>query len=157
MTAGRAAVAALVALMLAGGLLAAARGVRRDGSAPQPAAAPGANPASNRIVRGEIRSPDARTPLKRAEGLWLCHTAGVVELRVSEEGLATLSLDGSLLASAFHGRTLINRDCDERSRRELPPFHARRALPGNGHLRCPVPHNVLVDLRDSDVTVRRPR
>src|SRR5215218_9390779 len=159
MTAGRAAVAALVALMLAGGLLAAARGVRRDGSAPQPAAAPGANPASNRIVRGEIRSPDARTPLVRSDGLWLCRTAGVVELRVSEEGLATLSLDGSLLASAFSGRTLINRDCDatQRSRQELPPFRARRALPGNGHLRCPVPRTVLVDLREADLTVRRAR
>jgi|SRR5215218_9147673 len=159
MTAGRAAVAALVALMLAGGLLAAARGVRRDGSAPQPAAAPGANPASNRIVRGEIRSPDARTPLKRADGLWLCDTAGVVELRVSEEGLATLSLDGRLLASAFSGRALINRDCDaaQRSRRELPPFRARRGLPRGGHLRCPVPHSVLVDVRKGDLTVRRPR
>jgi hypothetical protein len=156
MTAVRAAVAALVTLLLAGGLIAAARAVLRDGSDPQPATAP---IAPSRIVTGEIRSPDARSPLKRAEGLWLCHTAGVVELRVSEEGLATLSLDGSLLASAFNGRTLINRDCDaaQRSRRELPPFHARRALPGNGHLRCPVPHDVLVDLRDSDLTVRRPR
>src|ERR671922_561769 len=120
MTAGRTAVAALVILLLAGGLV-AARAMLRDGSDPPPAAAP---TASSRVVTGEIRSPDARSPLKRAEGLWLCRTEGVVELRVSEEGLATLSLDGSLLASAFRGRTLINRDCDAArpSRRGGPPL-----------------------------------
>lgn len=150
MTAGHAAVAALAAAsavwLLSGS----------SSTSPSPAPAPPAPPSSNRVVTGEIRTPDARSPLVRTDGLWRCGTDGAVELRVSADGLATLTLDDRLLASAHPRRALINRDCDELRPTRLPRFRAEHVLPGNSHLRCRVPRSVLVDLRDDDLTVRRP-
>ena len=79
-----------------------------------------------------------------------------VELRVSADGLATLALDGQLLASVVGDRALINRACTARRPVALPPFRAPRAVNGASHLRCDVPRRVLVDLSDGDLTVREP-
>jgi len=113
--------------------------------------------AAGKVISGEVRTPDARTPLVRAgSGLWRCETAGRVELRVSAEGLATLALDGQLLASVAGDRALINRACAARGRAALPSFRAARAVSGASHLRCRVPREVLVDLSGGDLTVRAP-
>jgi len=120
-----------------------------------PTAPTGAAPvAGTKVVTGEVRSPDARTPLVRADGLWLCETSGSVELRVSPEGLATLSLDGRLLASTTGRRALINRACDSELDQRLPPFRPLRATLAPALVRCLVPRRVLVDLREGDLTVR---
>jgi hypothetical protein len=111
---------------------------------------------ATRVVTGEVRTPDARTPLVRGDGLWRCETAAQVELRVSPEGLATLSVGGRLLASVTPDRALINRRCTAASPRALPRFRAPRAVAGEILLRCSVPRLVLVDLRDGDLTVRAP-
>jgi hypothetical protein len=152
MTAGRVAVAVL-AVASAVWLLSGSSSPSLSPSPP----APVPTDSSSRVVTGEIRSPDARSPLVRTDGLWRCQTEGTVELRVSSDGLATLSLDGRLLASAHQRRSLINRDCAERRPVALPRFRARRVLPGDSHLRCRVARVVLVDLRDGDLTVRRTR
>jgi hypothetical protein len=112
--------------------------------------------ATGRVVTGEVRSPDARTPLVRADGLWRCETGGRVELRVSPEGLATLSLGQGLLASVTANGALINRACTSLHPGALPPFRAARAVAGESRLRCEVPRLVLVDLRYGDLTVRAP-
>jgi hypothetical protein len=108
----------------------------------------------SRVIRGEVRTPDARTPLVRGNGLWRCETTGLVELRVSPDGLASLFMRGRLLASVAPDRALINRACSAKRPTALPPFRAPRAVAGESHLRCAVPRLVLVDLRDGDLTVR---
>jgi hypothetical protein len=148
MPAARAAVAALVVV-----LLVALIGTLSDDPAPKP---PADTILASWVVTGDVRTPDARSPLVRAEGLWRCQTDGRVELWVSAEGQATLTRPRSPLVAAFRGRTLINRDCDaQHGQRALPPFRARTILPGNSHLNCHVPRSVLVELRDGDVIVRR--
>ncbi len=112
--------------------------------------------AAGNAVTGEVRPPDARTPLVRAEGLWHCATDGRVELRISSEGLASLSLGDGLLASVSADRALINRSCTSRHPGALPSFRPRRVMTGDSHVRCAVPRLVLVDLRDGDLTVREP-
>jgi hypothetical protein len=112
---------------------------------------------SDSAVTGEVRSPDARTPLVRGPGLWRCETQGRVELRVSPDGLASLSLGGRLLASVSAGRALINRACLSQRPETLPAFRAARGIDGESRLNCRVPERVLVDLRDGDLTVREPR
>jgi hypothetical protein len=126
------------------------------GSPAPPAPTPSAPVGTSRVITGEVRSPDARTPLMRGPGLWRCETAGLLELRVSPEGLATLSLSGSLLASVAGDRALINRACTSQRARSLPSFSAPRGATGPSYLRCRVPRRVLVDLRGGDLTVRDP-
>ena len=126
------------------------------GSSGEPAPAPARGDATGKVVTGEVRTPDARTPLVRGAGLWRCETAGSVELRVSTDGLATLALDGQLLASVVGDRALINRACTARRPAALPPFRAPRAVNGASHLRCSVPRRILVDLSGGDLTVRAP-
>jgi hypothetical protein len=109
-----------------------------------------------RFVTGEVRTPDTRTPLVQGHGLWTCETAGRVELRVSEEGLATLFMRGRLLASVAPSRSLINRACFPEPGKRLPPFRAAHSVAGESHLRCFVPSMVLVDTRDGDLVVREP-
>jgi hypothetical protein len=116
--------------------------------------APDLDGATSRVVTGEVRTPDARTPLVRGNGLWRCETAGRVELRVSRDGVASLIMRGRLLASVAPNRALINRACTPERPKTLPPFRAPRALAGESRLRCAVPPLVLVDLRDGDLTVR---
>jgi hypothetical protein len=112
---------------------------------------------AGQVITGEVRTPDARTPLVRGgEGLWRCETPGRVELRVSPDGLASLSLGGRLLAQVFGDRALINRSCTSEPDAALPPFRAARGIDGESALSCRVPRRVLVDLRDGDLTVREP-
>lgn len=113
--------------------------------------------AAGKIVTGEVRTPDARTPLVRGSGVWRCETPGRVDLRVSPEGLASLSLGGGLLAQVWGDRALINRSCTSRRGTALPSFRAAHAVGGESLLSCAVPRRVLVDLRHGDLTVREPR
>jgi hypothetical protein len=108
----------------------------------------------NRIVKGEVRTPDARSPFVRGKGLWRCDTTGRIDMRVSADGLASLFVRGRLLASVAPTRALINRSCSAQPPERLPPFRAPRAVAGESYLRCTVPQTVLVDMRDGDLTVR---
>jgi hypothetical protein len=126
------------------------------GPAGDRAGTPAAVDASGTAVTGEIRTPDARTPLVRGPGLWRCETRGRVELRVSADGLASLSLGGRLLASVSEDRPLINRACTEQRPTPLPSFRAPHGIAGESRLSCRVPRHVLVDLSDGDLTVRDP-
>lgn len=147
-------------------LLASLAAAGCGGSAGQPtrtpAAADGAGtPAraggAGAPVRGEVRTPDARTPLVRGPGLWRCDTPGRVELRVSPDGLASLSRGGGLLASVGPGRALINRSCTSQRPQALPRFRDPHGIGGESRLSCAVPPRILVDLRDGDLIVREPR
>lgn len=124
-------------------------GERRD--------APAEVDGSSRVVTREVRTPDARDPLVRGAGVWRCETPGRVGLRVSPEGLASLSLGGGLLAQVWGHRALINRSCTARRGAALPPFRPAHAVAGESVLSCAVPRRVLVDLRHGDLTVREPR
>ena len=126
------------------------------GSAAERAGTP-AQPSAGRVVSGEVRTPDARTPLVRGAGLWSCETTGRVELRVSPDGLASLSLGGRLLASVSADRALINRACTSQRARALPPFRPPHGVSGESRLSCTVPARVLVDLRAGDLMLREPR
>ncbi len=121
------------------------------------AGTPAAGGGAGAVVTGEVRTPDARTPLVRGPGLWSCDTPGRVELRVSPEGLASLSLGGRLLASVSPGRALINRACTSQRPQALPRFRDPHGVAGESRLSCAVPSRVLVDLRGGDLTVREPR
>jgi hypothetical protein len=142
------------ALVLASVALAGCGGGADDGA--ERRAAPGPEEPPQRFVTGEVRTPDARTPLVQGHGLWSCETTGRIELRVSEEGLATLFMRGRLLASVAPTRSLVNRACFVERGRRLPPFRAAHSVAGASHLSCDVPGVVLVDMRDGDLTVRAP-
>jgi len=120
------------------------------GSGPEPRT-PAAS--TGRVMPGDVWSPDAHTPLRSATGVWRCGAARRVELRVSEDGAATLSSGGQPLASVAPGRALVNRACASHRPRALPPLRAPRARRGAGRLRCRAPRTVLVDLRDGDLIV----
>ena len=144
------------ASVLASLALAGCGGGSADDGGGERRAAPDRGDAPRRFVTGEVRTPDARTPLVQGHGLWSCETTGRVELRVSEEGLATLFMHGRLLASVAPSRSLVNRACFVEPGRRLPPFLADHSVAGGSHLRCDVRCLVLVDLRDGDLTVRAP-
>jgi hypothetical protein len=118
--------------------------------------APDRDDAPRRFVTGEVRTPDTRTPLVQGHGLWSCETTGRVELRVSEEGLASLFMRGRLLASVAPTRSLVNRACFVEPGKRLPRFRAAHSIAGESHLQCDVPDTVLVDMRDGDLIVREP-
>jgi hypothetical protein len=108
------------------------------------------------VVTGEVRTPDARNPLMRADGVWRCETDGRIELRVSADGLASLSRGGGILASVTTRRALVNRSCTPlRGIALRAPRGARVA--GPGRVRCRVPRAVVLDLRHGDLVVRQPR
>ena len=46
----------------------------------------GGGDATGKVVSGEVRTPDARTPLVRGAGLWRCETAGSGDLTVRAPG-----------------------------------------------------------------------
>src|SRR5918999_2537731 len=142
------------AFLLASGLLAGCGGASGDGERRQPA--PEREERGGRFVTGEVRTPDARSPLVQGHGLWSCETTGRIELRVDREGLASLFMHGRLLASVAPSRSLVNRDCFVEPGKRLPPFRAAHSIAGESHLRCDVPGTVLVDMRDGDLTVREP-
>jgi hypothetical protein len=112
-------------------------------------------PPERQVVFGELRSPDARSPLVPARGgAWRCPTPGRIELSISEDGDATLTGDRPL-ALVARSLTLVNRACE----RAAGPPARRRADPRGGRigastLLCEAPYVVLVDLRGGDLTVR---
>jgi hypothetical protein len=117
--------------------------------------APPVRDVAGQPVRGEVRSPDARTPLVRGGGVWQCDTAGRVELRIGAEGSASLALAGQLLATTSAAGPLVSRACAPRRPAALtPPGAAVRAATGAARLRCRVPRRVLVELHNGDLIVR---
>src|SRR5918998_4549780 len=140
------------ALVLASVLLAGCGGGSGDGERRTPA--PEREERADRFVTGEVRTPDARSPLVQGHGLWSCETTGRIELRVDPQGLASLFMHGRLLASVAPSRSLVNRACFVEPGRRLPPFRAAHSVAGESHLRCDVPATVLVDMRDGDLVVR---
>jgi hypothetical protein len=127
------------------------------GSGGERAAPPDRADFGSRVVRGEVRTPDARSPFVRGKGLWRCETTGRIDMRVSADGLASLFVRGRLLASVAQTRTLINRSCAAQRPGRLPSFRASRAIAGESYVRCAVPQAVLIDMRDGDLTVRATR
>jgi hypothetical protein len=122
------------------------------GGSPGPPPAPPQAGAA-RIV--DLRSADARSPLLAAHaGTWRCATDGRIQLAISAEGEATLTIDGRLLASVAPTRSVVHRVCDR-----------VRVAPGEGSagaqvriggvvIRCDVPGDVLVGFDHGDLTVR---
>ena len=109
-----------------------------------------------RVAVGELRSPDARSPFVTAgDGAWRCPTGGQIVLAISVDGMATLSIGESLLASVAPSRALVNRRC-ERSpvAGACAPAGTRGGRLGATVVRCRAPGTVVVDFRDGDVTVR---
>jgi hypothetical protein len=118
---------------------------------------PDERPAPDRrVVRGEVRSPDARSPLVPArEDTWRCPTPGRIQLSISADGEATLIGDRAL-ALVARASTLVNRACE---RADAPAVLTRVGTRGGrvgaSTLRCArAPAVVLVDLRGGDLTVR---
>lgn len=138
-----------IALLLATVALAGCGGSGGEREAP-----PDRADFGSRVVRGEVRTPDARSPFVRGRGLWRCETTGSIAMRVSRDGLASLFVRGRLLASVAPTRALINRSCTAQRPERLPPFRAPRAVAGESHVLCAVPQTVLIDMRDGDLSVR---
>jgi len=118
--------------------------------------APEERPRPDRPVTfGELRSPDARSPLVPAgDGAWRCPTLGRLQLSISADGEATLIGDRPLAVVA-RSRTLVNRACD----RDGGAVAGTRAGTRGGRfgastLRCEAPAVVRVELRAGDLTVR---
>jgi hypothetical protein len=115
-----------------------------------------------RGVFGELRSPDARSPDARSPfmtagaGAWRCPTAGRLELAMTADGDATLSIGGRLLAFVAPSRALVSRACERESgARARAPAVARGGRLGATVVRCRAPGVVVVDFRAGDVTVVR--
>jgi hypothetical protein len=138
-----------IALALASVALAGCGGSGGEREAP-----PDRTDFGSRVVKGEVRTPDARSPFVRGKGLWRCETTGRIDMRVSPDGLASLFVRGRLLASVAPTRALINRSCTAQRPARLPPFRAPRTVVGESYVRCAVPQAVLIDMRDGDLTVR---
>jgi hypothetical protein len=141
-----------IALVLASVALAGCGG--SGGERPAP---PDRADFGSRVVKGEVRTPDARSPFVHGKGLWRCETTGRIDMRVSRDGLASLFVRGRLLASVAPTRALISRSCTAQQPERLPPFRAPRAVAGGSYVRCAVPQTVLIDMRDGDLTVRGTR
>ena len=123
------------------------------GGSPDRPPAPPPPPGGARIV--DLRSADARTPLLVAHGgTWRCATDGRIQLAISAEGEATLTIAGRLLASAAPTRSVVHRVCD---RVRVPvggSSTGARVRIGGVVIRCDVPGDVLVGFRGGDLTVR---
>ena len=120
---------------------------------PEPEPAPG--PPDERRAGVDLRSVDTRTPLVAATGgVWRCPTEGRLALAVSEEGEASLTIDGRVLASVAPTRSVVNRVCEAAAPRGSGrPPHGRL---GAATVRCGAPATVLVALHGGDITVRAP-
>jgi hypothetical protein len=142
----RSALVAAVLVMLAG----------CGGSADVPEETPAPRVPDRRVVLGEVRSPDARSPLVPArEGVWRCPTPGRIQLSISADGEATLIGDRAL-ALVARASALVNRACE---RVHGPAVRTRAASTRGGRfgastLRCRAPAEILVDLRGGELTVR---
>ena len=145
------------ALVLASVALAGCGGGSGDGERGERRAAPDRDERPSRFVTGEVRTPDARTPLVQGHGLWSCETTGRVELRV-EPGRARDAVHARPAARLGGARPARSSTAPASSSagKRLPPFRAAHSIAGESHLRCDVPGTVLVDMRDGDLTVREP-
>jgi hypothetical protein len=130
-----------------------ARGTAAAGAAE--AALPAAT--ARRWIRADLRSPDARSPLMRAEGAWRCPAGSSAWLQVGRYGTAALSSGGRPLAYVTGRRALIHRVCDPaphlRLRGDPTPFGRN----GPGLLRCRAGGALLVDFAAGDLTIRSGR
>jgi hypothetical protein len=118
---------------------------------------PDERPAPDRrVVFGELRSPDARSPFVAAGGAaWRCPTAGEIVLTMSDDGEATLTIDGMVLASVARTRAVVNRACERAGERSpRAPAEPRGGRLGATVVRCRAPATVLVDFHAGDLTVR---
>jgi hypothetical protein len=118
---------------------------------------PDKRPAPDRQKEfGELRSPDARSPFVTAGGdAWRCRTAGSLQLAISAEGAATLSIGGMVLASVTPTRARVNRACERGSDGGArAPSGARGGRVGATVVGCRAPGVVIVDFRRGDLTVR---
>ena len=139
-----AAAAALATLVLLAGC---------GGSPPAPEPAP---PAPGSRV-ADLRTADARTPLVTAgAGTWRCATDGRIQLAISADGEASLTIVGRMLASVAPTRAVVHRVCE----RARPPAgggsDGARVKVGAVVIRCTVPGEVLVGFQRGDLTVRAP-
>jgi hypothetical protein len=123
------------------------------GSPDRPPAPPPAG--GTRIV--DLRSADARSPLVAARGgTWRCATDGRIQLAISAEGEATLTIDGRLLASVAPTRSVVHRVCDRVRAPAGGGSDGARVRIGGALIRCDVPGDVLVGFDAGDLTVRAP-
>jgi hypothetical protein len=112
-------------------------------------------PGGARIV--DLRSADARSPLLVAHGgTWRCATDGRIQLAISAEGEATLTIDGRLLASVAPTRSVVHRVCDRVYVAAGGTSAGARVRIGGVVIRCAVPGDVLVGFDHGDLTVRSP-
>ena len=127
---------------------------------PDPEPAPG--PPGERRPGVDLRSVDTRTPFVAATGgVWRCPTEGRLALAVSEEGEASLTIDGACSPRSrrrARSSTACARWRRRTARRRRPrgsgsPPHGRL---GAATVRCGAPATVLVALRGGDITVRAP-
>ena len=126
------------------------------GSPEPPDATPGPAP-ERRVVSGEVRSPDARSPFVTAgEGAWRCPSDERIQLALSAGGEVSLSSPAMVLASRGRPtRALVNRACDRaEAARGAARTAARSGRVGSIIVRCDVPPVVLVDFGGGDLTVR---
>ena len=127
---------------------------------PDPEPAPG--PPGERRAGVDLRSVDTRTPFVAATGgVWRCPTEGRLALAVSEEGEASLTIDGRVLASVAPTRSVVNRVCAVTTEDGAAAAPRGSGSPPHGRLgaatvRCGAPATVLVALRGGDITVRAP-
>ena len=121
------------------------------------AGTPAEGGAAPRWIRADLRSPDARSPLMRAEGAWRCPAGSSALLQVGRYGTATLSSGGRPLAYVTGRRALIHRVCEPAAaapaRTGTPPF----GRSGPGLLRCRAGGALTVDFAAGDLTVRAGR
>lgn len=123
------------------------------GSPDRPPTTPPAGEAN--IV--DLRSADARSPLVAAHGgTWRCATDGRIQLAISAEGEATLTIDGRLLASVAPTRSVVHRVCDRVRAPAGAGSHGARVRIGGALIRCDVAGDVLVGFDAGDLTVRAP-
>ncbi len=118
---------------------------------------PAERPApERRIVSGELRSPDARSPFVPAgDGVWRCPTEQRIQLDISEDGEVSVSTPERVLASVAPTRAVVNRACDPGRPAAAPRAAATRTgRVGRTLVRCDLPPAVLVDFADGDVTLR---
>ena len=84
---------------------------------------------------------------------WRCATAGEVVLAMSDDGEATVSIAGRVLASVAPGRALVNRACERGGGGARSSAAPRGGRLGATVVRCRTPDVVVVDFRGGDVTV----
>ena len=112
-------------------------------------------PPAERVV--DLRTADARTPLVVAgRGSWRCATDGRIQLAISPDGEASLTIDGRMLASVAPTRAVVHRICDRVGRPPARGDGGARVQVGGVLMRCDVPGDVIVGFSRGDLTVREP-